>query len=111
MKNLSKCQETMIIQQEKIKSIINSFVQIYQGKQIRESLYKLISQKIRKDDDGAATFFVAENQQKTTLLLTLRARNFSLESLIVTEQYKNETWKNICDFCDQMCLCLYGIIK
>ena len=41
--------------------------------------------RIRKDDDGAATFFVAENQQKTTLLLTLRARIFSLESLIVTE--------------------------
>ena len=41
-----------------------------------------------EEDDGAAMFFIAEKQQKTIL-------NFSLDSLIVTEQYNYGTSKNI----------------
>ena len=41
-----------------------------------------------KEDGGATMFFIAEKQQKTIL-------NLSLDSLIVTEYYKNGTFKNI----------------
>ena len=51
MKNLSKFQETMIIQQETyesthfIKTMINSLVLIYRNKQIKVFLKKLILQE------------------------------------------------------------------
>ena len=44
--------------------------------------------EILKEGGSATIFFIAENQQKTVL-------NFSLDSLIVTEQYNNGTSKNI----------------
>ena len=59
-----------------IKIIINSFVQIYQDKQIRIFIPQQISftGKLEKDD-GATMFFIAEKQQKTIL-------NFSLHAII-----------------------------
>ena len=52
---------------------------IYQDKQIRIFLNKLILQE--KEDDGEVMFFIAEKQQETIF-------NFTLNSLIVSEWYK-----------------------
>ena len=60
---------------------MNLLVYIYQDKQIRVFLNKLIFTKKLEEDDGGTMFFIAENQQKFIL-------NFSLDSLVVTEQYK-----------------------
>ena len=84
MKNLSKCQETVIIQQETnqityvIKSFINSLTEIYPG-QINTTISQIISFTRKLEENDVATkFFMAEKQQKTIL-------NFSVDSLIVTE--------------------------
>ena len=84
MKNLSKCQETVIIQQETyqityvIKSFINSLTEIYPG-QINTTISQIISFTRKLEENDVATkFFMAEKQQKTIL-------NFSVDSLIVTD--------------------------
>ena len=53
-------------------------IALYQDKQIRIFLNKLIFVVKLEEDDGAVMFFIAEKQQKTIL-------NFSLNLLIVTE--------------------------
>ena len=53
-------------------------IALYQDKQIRIFLNKLIFVVKLEEDVGAVMFFIAEKQQKTIL-------NFSLNLLIVTE--------------------------
>ena len=70
MKNLSKYQEMVTIQLEIcyiiciIKIIINSLVQIYQDKQMRIFVNKLILQENQKNVILQQCFFIAEKQQK-----------------------------------------------
>ena len=79
MENLSKCQEIMIKQQEFyqifyiIKIIINSLI-------LNTSLPRKIN-FVRKLEKGDGAFFNVGKKQKTIL-------NLSLDSLIVTEYYK-----------------------
>ena len=54
--------------------------QNYQDKQLRIPQQINFTQKL-EEDDGATMFFIAEKEQKTVLYL-------SLNSLIVTEEYK-----------------------
>ena len=74
MKNVSKCQETMIIQQEVYLYHQQSFKLIGTDKQIR--IPQQVPQQI--DFDGATMFFIVEKQRKAFL-------NFSLGSLFLTE--------------------------
>ena len=84
---LIEMSKMMIIQQDIFwilcitKIIINLLLQIYQGKK-----YINIPQKINftgkwEEDDSATMLFVAERQQRAIL-------NFSLQLLIISEQYK-----------------------
>ena len=73
MKNLSKCQETMIIQKGNyiictIKIIINLLVLIYEDQKTQKFLKKLISLKLIYRQKAAKAIL-----------------NFSLDSLTVTE--------------------------
>ena len=74
MKNLSKCQETMIVQKGNyyiictIKIIINLLVLIYEDQKTQKFLNKLISLKLIYRQKAAKAIL-----------------NFSLDSLIVTE--------------------------
>ena len=74
MKNLSKCQETMIVQKGNyyiictIKIIINLLVLIYEDQKTQKFLNKLISLKLIYRQKAAKAIV-----------------NFSLDSLIVTE--------------------------
>ena len=84
MKNLSKCQEIIIIQQEIyqifgiIKIHINLLVYIYQDKQIQAFLKKnSFTGKLGKEE-GVTMPFIIKKQQKTIL-------NVSLEASIVTK--------------------------
>ena len=77
----------MTIQQEiyyiifSIKNITNLFAQIYQDKLIHSIPQQINFAGKFEGVDGATMFFIVEKQQKTIL-------NFSLDLLIVTEQYK-----------------------
>ena len=80
MKNLLKCQEIMIIQQEFIRlSVSSKLIGIDLSRQTNTNIPQQIN-FIRKleEVDGATMFFIDEKQQKTIL-------NCSLYSLIVTE--------------------------
>ena len=83
----------MIIQQEIysvfniIKIIINSLEQIYEEKEIRLFLNKLILKKNQNENDASTRFFIAD-QQKNTIL------NFSLGLFNVTELYRQWDIKN-----------------
>ena len=80
MKNLPKCQETIIIQQEIYQNFKNSYKPI--GLDLSRQKNTSIPQQIyfvgKLEQDGVTMFFVAEKQQKTIL-------NFSLDSSILTE--------------------------
>ena len=84
MKNLSKCEEILIMQKEvyQIICIIKNVIKPIGIDLLRQSKTS-IPQQINftgklEEDDGTAMFFVSEKQQKTIL-------NFSLDSLIITE--------------------------
>ena len=82
MKNLFKCQEVMIIQQEiyQIICIIRTIINL--SRQTNTVILQQInfSGKLEKDD-GTTMSFIVEKQQKTI-------PNFSLDLLIITEQYE-----------------------
>ena len=57
-------------------------VGVYLSRQANTSIPQQIDfTKKLEEDDGGTMFFIAENQQKFIL-------NFSLDSLVITEQYK-----------------------
>ena len=82
MKNLSKCQEKIIIQQETYyiywitKIIKNSLVWIYPDKLLASIPQKNNFTAKLEENDGATMFFVAEKQEETIW-------SSSLDSLII----------------------------
>ena len=99
MKNLSKCQEIINIQQEfiRLSSILYhqnyyKLIGIDLSRQTNISIPQQINSVLKlEEDDGAKMFFIAEKQQKTIL-------NFSLDSIIVIVIVNNEKPKNINKF-------------